>query len=156
MPQYDQGAFIRANIETSFINFRVYRAVGWVGSGLMAPGTHMNSPQDGLVPSEVRLRMNVNKPYFVYDQPYPAYTPVIDPQRNHGLPLYTFDTGEGATYTNVTDVGKSELDLIGVVPNPYYAYSGYETSRLDNRVKFINLPKTCTISIFTVSGTLVR
>jgi hypothetical protein len=42
------------------------------------------------------------------------------------------------------------------VPNPYYAFSGYETSRLDNRVKFINLPQVCTISIFTVNGTLVR
>jgi hypothetical protein len=160
MPQYDQGAFIRSKMQppaSSIGMDNVYRSVAWVGSGLMAPGMHMLSPQSGLVPSEVRLRMNVDKPYFIYKEPFPGYTPVIDNiQRNDGLPLYTFDTGEGATYTNVTDVGKSELDLIGVVPNPYYAYSGYETSRLDNRVKFINLPKECTISIFTVSGTLVR
>jgi hypothetical protein len=53
-------------------------------------------------------------------------------------------------------VANDFLDRINVVPNPYYAFSGYETSRLDNRVKFINLPQTCTISIYTVSGTLVR
>ena len=33
---------------------------------------------------------------------------------------------------------------------------GYETSRLDTRVRFINLPEECTISIFSVNGTLVR
>ena len=43
-----------------------------------------------------------------------------------------------------------------MVPNPYYAFSAYETGRLDNRVKFTNLPQECTISIYNVSGTLVR
>ena len=100
--------------------------------------------------------MNVNKPYNLYADPYPGYEPSITPQRNGGLPLYAFNTGEQSTQVNVTDVGQSVLDLIGVVPNPYYAYSGYETGRLDNRVKFINLPKTCTVSIYTVSGSLVR
>jgi hypothetical protein len=43
-----------------------------------------------------------------------------------------------------------------VVPNPYYAFSGYEKSSLDNRVKITNLPSNCTVSIFNVNGTLVR
>src|SRR5262249_36318033 len=51
------------------------------------------------------------------------------------------------------------------VPNPYYAYSAYEGTlsagvivqpQLDNRVKIINLPPKCTVSIFTVNGILVR
>jgi len=46
--------------------------------------------------------------------------------------------------------------MINVVPNPYYGYSSYETNQLDNRVKITNLPQQATISIFTVSGTLVR
>jgi hypothetical protein len=48
------------------------------------------------------------------------------------------------------------LDLINVVPNPYYAFSAYETSQLDNRIKIVNLPAKCTVSIYTVGGTLVR
>ena len=48
------------------------------------------------------------------------------------------------------------LELINIVPNPYYGYSGYETSQLDNRVKITNLPKISTIRIFTVNGTLIR
>ena len=46
--------------------------------------------------------------------------------------------------------------MIGIVPNPYYAYSKYETSKLDNRVKITNLPEECTIRIYNLSGTLVR
>jgi len=48
------------------------------------------------------------------------------------------------------------MELINVVPNPYYGYSSYETNQLDNRVKITNLPQQSTISIFTVGGTLVR
>jgi hypothetical protein len=46
--------------------------------------------------------------------------------------------------------------LIKVVPNPYYAYSEYETSQFDNKIKITNLPNICTVSIYTVNGTLVR
>ena len=51
---------------------------------------------------------------------------------------------------------ESALDMINVVPNPYYGKSTYEINQLDNRVKITNLPKNATISIYTVSGTLVR
>ncbi|MBK9422330.1 MAG: T9SS C-terminal target domain-containing protein [Flavobacteriales bacterium] len=156
MPQYDQGAFARQAMSSSTTIPNVYGAVGWVGSGLLNPGMSMKSPEDGLVPSELRLRMDVNKPYNLYADPYPGYEPSINPQRNGGLPLYSFNTGDRSPVSNVTEVGQNGLELIGVVPNPYYAYSGYETGRLDNRVKFINLPRTCTVSIYTVSGTLVR
>jgi flagellar hook assembly protein FlgD len=54
------------------------------------------------------------------------------------------------------ETAKSALDLINVVPNPYYAYSGYEKNQLDNRVKITNLPTECTIKIYTTSGVLVR
>ena len=54
------------------------------------------------------------------------------------------------------DDKKDAIELINVVPNPYYAYSSYENNQLDNRVKITNLPQQATVSIFTVSGTLVR
>jgi flagellar hook assembly protein FlgD len=43
-----------------------------------------------------------------------------------------------------------------VVPNPYYAYSAYENSQIDSRIKVTNLPGKCTIKIYTLGGTLVR
>ena len=58
--------------------------------------------------------------------------------------------------TNSTELGKNAMDRVNIVPNPYYAYSEYEKNQLDNRVRIINLPKKCEISIYTLSGTLVR
>ena len=106
--------------------------------------------------TDVHIRLNVGKPYAEC-VPYDGDTePPMDISRNNGLPLYKFGTSGYSTGTGVTAVLDDFLDEINIVPNPYYAFSGYETSRLDNRVRFINLPQTCTISIFTVSGTLVR
>ena len=48
------------------------------------------------------------------------------------------------------------MDNIRAVPNPYYGYSSYENNQLDNRIKITNLPQRAEISIFSVSGTLVR
>ena len=48
------------------------------------------------------------------------------------------------------------MDLIKVVPNPYYGNSSYETNRTDTRVRITNLPNKCTIKIFSLNGTLVR
>lgn len=50
---------------------------------------------------------------------------------------------------------KSGLKNAKVVPNPYYGRSEYQESLFDKRIKFINLPGTCTIRVFTVSGDLV-
>ena len=57
------------------------------------------------------------------------------------------------TETNSNEAAVNALDLINVVPNPYYAYSAYEKNQIENRVKFTNLPEKCTIRIYTVSGT---
>lgn len=164
MPQYDAGQFLYNNLNGSVgVRTKIFRSVGWVGSAACAPGVTMLSPQDGLVPGEVRIRLSMSKPYSRYIEPNPDYTPQIPSTdynggslRNNGLPLYTFSSAGQATLTNQPAVAETSCDMIDIVPNPYYAFSGYETSRLDNRVKFINLPQVCTISIYNVSGTLVR
>lgn len=75
---------------------------------------------------------------------------------NNNYNLYTFNTADIFTEINNADKHKSALDLINVVPNPYYAYSAYERSRIDNVVRITNLPNKCKIKIFTLNGTLVR
>ncbi|MBL7891003.1 MAG: hypothetical protein JNL63_00125, partial [Bacteroidia bacterium] len=54
------------------------------------------------------------------------------------------------------EIAKNAIDLINVVPNPYYASSGYETDQADNRIKITNLPEKCTVRMYTLSGTLIR
>jgi hypothetical protein len=60
------------------------------------------------------------------------------------------------TTTASRDVLASALDLINVVPNPYYAFSEYERNKVDKRIKITNLPEICTVTIYTVSGKLVN
>ncbi len=79
----------------------------------------------------------------------------IEP-KNGFYPYYNFNTNDLDVITNDKSTAVEALNLINVVPNPYYAYSEYETSQIDNRIKITNLPPKCTISIFTMSGALVR
>jgi hypothetical protein len=58
---------------------------------------------------------------------------------------------------------KADLDNIYTVPDPYLGVSSLERKvinedegRGDRRIDFVNLPAECKISIFTVSGRLVR
>ena len=44
---------------------------------------------------------------------------------------------------------------IRVVPNPFYAHASWDSSPTEKHVQFINLPASCTIRVFTLSGNLV-
>jgi hypothetical protein len=71
------------------------------------------------------------------------------------LPKFTFST-ESVQNNKNAETGKKAIDLINVVPNPYYAASGYESSAIDTKVKITNLPPKAVISVYTLNGTLVR
>ena len=57
-------------------------------------------------------------------------------------------------YVEAEDPKLSDLD-IKVVPNPYKGSALFE-ERYEEKIMFINLPKTCKISIFSMSGDLVK
>lgn len=104
-----------------------------------------------------RIRIRVAKPY---DRGYVSQNELkMQPESlmiNNLYPKYEF-TIEGMDPTmNNPEKSESDMDLITVVPNPYYAYSDYESNALTNRVKIANLPKKCVVSIFTINGTKVR
>ena len=148
--QYDEGRFIRTTLNSTSgsARLKVFRAISWVGSAMVAQGQE-------LLATDVRINIDVKKKYRSYVNYNGAVDPIM-PTRNGGLPLYAFSTNGYGAQTGQTAVAETYLDEVNIVPNPYYAFSGYETTRLDNRVKFINLPQTCTITIYTVNGTLVR
>ncbi|MGY8916778.1 MAG: T9SS type A sorting domain-containing protein [Flavobacteriales bacterium] len=158
MPSYDKGDYLYQNLEadpsTTTIR-RVFRACTWVGSTLSNEDFPMLSVEDGLVPNRAHIKLRVSKSYEKYS-PLVADVDETELSENNWNPLYTFSTNSVATITADDSTLISVLDAIGVVPNPYYAYSKYETSKLDNRVKITNVPEVCTISIYNLSGTLVR
>jgi len=123
---------------------KVLSQIMWVVPTILAPGYSM---KDGVPPTEVRIRIRIKKAYTAYNT---SPTPV-----NNNLPVYSFNS-EDIAPAITTEHGKKSLDLVNVVPNPYRAFSKYETSPIDARVKITNLPPTCTISIYNLSGALVR
>ena len=56
---------------------------------------------------------------------------------------------------------KNDLDKIAVVPNPYVGAASWEPAtvevgRGERRIYFINLPRQCTIRIYTISGKHIK
>lgn len=105
----------------------------------------------------VQQRFRKGQTFVAAASSYLSQTDIVSltPTVNEGRPLYTFNLDKLApTFSNA--VGQEALEEVNVVPNPYYAYSEYETKRLENIVKIINLPRECSVTIYTVDGTLVR
>jgi hypothetical protein len=102
----------------------------------------------------VTTKIRVSKPYQrYYSSPMPAGS---TDTLNRNYPVYVFNTNSIATSKNVTSKSITDLDKINVVPNPYYAYDDYERNQLDNRIKIVNLPTKCVVTIFDMSGTMIR
>ena len=92
-----------------------------------------------------------------------AYTRIPDNGKfhiyaNHVLtPADTFAfSTKASTLATFKRQLKKELKDIRVVPNPFYLSAYEQTTGLSRVVKFINLPASCSIKIFTVAGDLVR
>ncbi len=146
MPVYDEGKWMYEKLSADIpdtqkgVNFnKTWSSCRWVIEPVLVKG-HRNLETD------VHIQLRVKHPY----QKRTATN------TNNSLPAYTFNTLSIATETNRNDVAVDALRFINIVPNPYYAFSKYEESRLDNRVKITNLPENCTIRIFTVSGQLIK
>lgn len=60
------------------------------------------------------------------------------------------------------DLAKNSMKNIAVVPNPYISANAWEKRNLnqsgrgERRLDFIHLPQTCTIRIYTVTGSLIK
>ncbi len=141
MPNYDFGEFIHTQLAAEGQSeFRdVYQTLSWVMQPMLAPGQELLS-------TDVRIRLRINKEYKEYTQ-----TGV-----NGGRPTYEWNIDENGTQKGSDEALAEALEIINVVPNPYYAYSSYERSKLDTRVKITNLPERCKVRIYDVSGKLIR
>lgn len=149
--EYDQGEALRTEfarfdeageerdvneLRASYRN--AWKTCYWVMEPMLAQNQE-------LLATDVKISTRINIPYAEREVN----------SENNGFPLYQF------SFDNPSVIGDgnrlvSVIDNINVVPNPYYAYSEYESSKLDNRVKITNLPERCKINIFSLNGALVR
>jgi hypothetical protein len=126
------------------------RRITWTGLPIMPTGIKLDdlgNGSTGLIPNEVTIKLRVDNPYQVYEG-------TKEPERDY--PTYRFKI-EGKQHEKLDEIGiETALDKINVVPNPYYAYSNYETSRLTTVVKITNLPAQCVVTIYTLDGKFIR
>lgn len=142
MPIYDEGAYIYNELSSNptGTNLKnVYESIMWIMNPMTTPGQEVNG-------TDVKVRLRINKEYAEYTAT----------GQNAGAPSYEWNMADIATTTASQDALTEVLDLINVVPNPYYAYSSYERDRLDSRIKITNLPERCDVKIYNVSGKLIR
>ncbi len=123
----------------------------WVSMTLVNPKNKLGAPNDGLIPCDAIININVKRPYA-------SFAKTSDVLVNGGQPTYHFSTSNLAEVVGTKEIGKTALDMVSITPNPYYAYAGYEDpgNQLDSKVKIINLPTKCVVSIYTQGGFLVR
>jgi hypothetical protein len=151
-PAYDAGAeIVRVlNIKKldNIYKTRVYASAMYTGIPMAIQGKQWLS-------CDQVISIRVAKPYErYYSLPMPAG--ITDTLENRGWPVYLFNTDVIASAQTDQAKQETDLDLINVVPNPYYAYDDYERNQLDNRIKITNLPTNCTVTIFDMSGTMIR
>jgi hypothetical protein len=117
----------------------LYMNLMWVFHPVLSPGkTHLSS--------DVRIKVRLNKEYAVFNAT----------GQNNGRPMYGWSmTGYRTDKANAS-AAASVLDIINVVPNPYYAFSAYERNKVDTRVRITNLPEKCTVTIYNTSGKLIN
>lgn len=161
-PAYDGGKYLidkMTLIETASQS-RVYKTAFW-GQPIWA-GMPMAIEGRQWLPegNPVKISVRISKPYQLGYSTMPLQVEseeLVDTVNHKGyFPYYTFSTkGYGPTYKDAVK-GKSDLDLIQVVPNPYYAYANYESNALIHRVKIANLPDQCVVTIYSVNGTKIR
>lgn len=160
-PRYDAGKTLfeqfhkkpteSFNIVLDRIGKTMYNAA-WVTIPMILPRYQWVNYSD-MPDCDVKISIRIANPYI---KNIGVYQDLQHDAINKGYPYFKFSLDELAAKRNVTTVEKSNLDRIGVVPNPYFAHNQYETTQLDNLVKIINLPHTCTVKIFNMSGTLIR
>jgi len=144
------------NMQVEAKTRKIYKNAIWVSMPVQDSRFEINDPNNPykFIQGDVSIRIRMANPYRKKIESYKTYEDSLAPNGNK--PMYRFSTYGLSASTNQTEVASDAMEKVNVVPNPYYAYSEYETSPIDHKVKFTNLPNTCTISIYNVGGTLVR
>lgn len=159
-PFYDEAAWMHDELTSGGgagpVN--VWKSCIWVGTPMVADESLMLDYTDGLIPTETRIQLRVENTYRPYATGGNHIYDGADLMNSVNLwnPMYEFNTNAVATQLSVDTTAVNALDIIRAVPNPYLAYSNYETSKLDTRMKITNLPDQCDVTIYNTAGRLVK
>jgi hypothetical protein len=138
---------------------QLFGSVMWVGCPMATafkagPTVSAAESSQSNIPCDATVSLRVRKPYI---KNWTSSNDMATPAQNDNRPMYMFSiTSDIATIAGHQPTSESALDLITVVPNPYFAASTYELDQIQNLVKITNVPVNAYITIYTVDGTVVR
>lgn len=120
------------------------RLIQWAGMPL---ASELLSYDEGLIPNDVSIKLRVTKAYETSERGE-------DGEKGYNRYQFTIDGKQADDLVEAEH--DNALDQILVVPNPYYAYSTYEETSFDNRVKITNVPDECTVTIYSLDGKFIK
>jgi hypothetical protein len=120
--------------------------VTWASFATLSFGTEFGGEYGQIPPTKATVKLRVKRPHEIEAGDY----------SNLGYPLYEFSLSGFEPQKELQEKAESALDLMRIVPNPYYAYSDYEITDADNVVKITNIPAKCNIRIYSLDGRFVR
>lgn len=148
--KYDGCAVLRRDLDRTSapLKARALAKITWTAMPMLIddPAVELLPLNEGLIPNDVIIKLRVDNPYQLADgngnfDRYPAYRVEF----------------KGVSPAELTDGEvQTALDSIKVVPNPYMAYSEYESASYDNTVKITNLPAKCIVTIYSLDGRFIR
>ena len=145
--EYDGCTFLRERLAPSPLALRktnALRDVTW--TAIPFTNGSLTSYAEGLIPNDLTVKLRVDNPYQVAQ----------GTGANNGHPSYRFTIAAKAADDLIEAGDASVLDAVNVVPNPYLAFSSYETSQFTTIVKVTNLPPRCIVTIFSLDGKFIR
>jgi len=156
--EYDECASIRDGLQAGRVfTFKrdPLKLVTWAGFPLLTEGTELLSYDDGLIPNDVIVKLRVENPYN-REEEFDLRSELFNCDAIGDLPTYEFEIiGKEAAEITASEAD-SALMNVNVVPNPYYAYSEYESNRLENKIKITNLPNRANVTIYSLDGKFIR
>ncbi len=161
--EYDGCSAFGNELATAAIPFfakrDIYKSITWCSMSYLAQGSSILSYEEGIVPSDVTIKLRVNKPYnkeTQFDLSFSANNCDIVDGELGGLPVYEFEIQGKESVDLTQDEYEGALANVNVSPNPYYAYSAYELDQFTKTVKITNLPDRAIVTIYSLDGKFIK
>ncbi len=152
---YDECVQLGKEFAKNTIGFDKMGAITWTSFPMVSSTTPLLSVADGIIPNDLTVKLRVNN-RFSNELKVESLSRLKRCDALAELPVYEFEIkGKQAQQLEATEY-EGALANVNIVPNPYYAYSSYETSSLVNTVKITNLPDRAIVTIYTLDGKYIR
>lgn len=155
--EYDECASFRSFLENNPGRgdvAAVTAQITWASFPKLIGGQELLPISEGLIPNELTVSCRVNNPFGL--ETFVDQDNINLCSTYEGNPTYEFSFDNVAPLELNEEQRENALSNVRVVPNPYYAFSSYESSSFDNIVRVTNLPARAEITIYTLDGKFIR